>query len=179
MDDQETDQSAPSSAHVEFANLALDRFSDWVRFADAKAGAVMVVLGVALSDLLARAGSLADAWQAKSLLGWIATVAFWLACALAALTLSCVVSALFPRVTPREESLAYFGDVAKYEDAGKYRKALLDLPPDRLVDHIFTQAFDLARIARTKFERLRFAYRFVFIFLALWGIARLALAWGA
>lgn len=83
MAQEPPDGSWPTEAHVKFATEALERFSDWIRFADAKAGVVLVVLGLALSDLLKRAGAFVDAGLAASAWGEVATVAFWVAGGLA------------------------------------------------------------------------------------------------
>lgn len=166
----------PSRVHVEFAKAALDRFSDWVRFADTKAGAVMVVLGIALSDLLTRAGSLTSVGQARSGWAYATLIAFWIAIGAVVATVTCVVKVLFPKVSPSEESLAFFGDVAKHKTASKYREALLSLPEEKLADHLMSQAFDLVSIAQEKFRWTRWAYVSVFAFLVAWALARLALA---
>lgn len=177
MAQEPPDGGWPTDAHVKFATAALDRFSDWIRFADAKAGAVIVVLGLALSDLLKRAGAFADAGHAESAWGEVATVAFWVAGALAVATTVLVILTLFPKATPGEESLAYFGDVAKAGTAAAYRQTLHALTEHQLADHIAAQAWDLSRIAKAKFVRLRYAYALALGFLVAWAVARLAMAW--
>lgn len=97
MAQEPPDGSWPTEAHVKFATEALERFSDWIRFADAKAGVVLVVLGLALSDLLKRAGAFVDAGLAASAWGEVATVAFWVAGGLAVATTVLVIMTLFPR----------------------------------------------------------------------------------
>ena len=179
MGSEPTDRAWPGDAHVKFATEALDRFSDWVRFADAKAGAVMVVLGLGLADVVKRAAAFSRAGHAPSLWGEVATVAFWVSCGLAVATTTAVVKTLFPRVSPGEESLAYFGDVAKADSPAAYRHLLHTLSEDELADHIAAQAWDLSRIARDKFVRIRVAYAFAFGFLVAWVVARLALAWSS
>lgn len=177
MADEPSNGSWPSEAHVKFATEALDRFSDWIRFADAKAGAVVVVLGLALSDLVKRAGAFADAGHGASKWGEVATVAFWVAGGLAVATTLLVIMTLFPKATPGEESLAYFGDVAKADSAAAYRETLHALSENQLADHIAAQAWDLSRIAKTKFVRIRYAYGFALGCLVVWALARVALAW--
>lgn len=177
MAQEPPDGSWPTEAHVKFATEALERFSDWIRFADAKAGVVLVVLGLALSDLLKRAGAFVDAGLAASAWGEVATVAFWVAGGLAVATTVLVIMTLFPKAAPSEESLAYFGDVAKAGSAAAYRQTLHALSEGQLADHIAAQAWDLSRIAKVKFARIRYAYGFALGFLVAWAVARLALAW--
>lgn len=177
MAQKSPDGSWPTEGHVKFVTEALDRFSDWVRFADAKAGAVIVVLGLALSDLLKRAGAFAEAGHGASNWGEVATITFWIAGALAVATTVAVIATLFPKATPGEESLAYFGDVATAESAAAYRQTLHALSANQLGDHIAAQAWDLSRIAKAKFVRIRYAYAFALGFLVAWAVARLALAW--
>jgi hypothetical protein len=177
MAQESTDASWPTEAHVKFATEALHRFSDWVRFADAKAGAVIVVLGLALSDLLKRAGTFSEAGHSASRWGEVATIAFWVGGSLAVATTVAVIATLLPKANPGEESLAYFGDVAKAESAAEYRRTLHALSEDELADHIAAQAWDLARIAKIKFVRIRYAYAFALGFLVVWAVSRVALAW--
>src|SRR5690554_5432834 len=122
MSEEREREGWPTEAHIKFAVDSLDRFSDWARFADAKAGAVIVVLGLALSDLLQRAGPLSAAGLSGSRWGVVATVGFWVACVLATATTISVIAALFPKATPGEESLAYFGDVARAPTATDFRR---------------------------------------------------------
>lgn len=177
MPDDGADEGWPTEAHIKFTTDALDRFSGWIRFADAKAGAVIVVLGLALADLLQRAGSLSEAGNSGSAWGDIAAVAFWIAGGLAALTTAAVVATLFPKAAAGDESLAFFGDVANARSAGEYRQSLHALSENNLADHIAAQTWALSRIAKAKFARIRFAYGFALAFLAAWAVARVAFAW--
>jgi hypothetical protein len=177
MGEEPAEASWPTEAHIRFATEALARFSDWIRFADAKAGAVILVLGLALSDLLNRAGTFSAAGHSASKWGEVATIAFWIGGGLAVATTASVIATLFPKTTPGEESLAYFGDVAKAESAGEYRRILHALSEDQLADHVAAQAWDLSRLAKAKFVRIRYAYAFAFCFLVVWAVGRLTLAW--
>lgn len=167
------------TGHVEFVAKSLDRFSDWIRFADAKAGAVLVVIGVALADLLERAGALTSAANFISRWGIVATIAFWAGAGLAVATTVSVIAALFPSVKPGEASMAYFGHAAKAETATAYRQTVRGLSESQLADLVAAQAWDLARIARAKFARIRLAYFFALGYLVTWAVARLALAWSS
>ncbi|MGH8925553.1 MAG: Pycsar system effector family protein [Acidimicrobiia bacterium] len=173
-----SDQGWPTG-HVDFVATSLDRFSDWIRFADAKAGAVLVVIGVALADLLERAGALTSAATATSRWGAVATIAFWAGGGLAVATTVSVMAALFPSVKPGEASEAHFGHVAEAESPTAYRQTLRGLSESQLADHVAAQAWDLARIATAKFARIRLAYLFALGYLITWAVARLALAWSS
>jgi len=73
----EPDGPPEESAHAEFVRETLENLSAWVRFADAKAGAVLV-LGLLLADALANAGDLHRAYSNGNGLGVAATVLLWI-----------------------------------------------------------------------------------------------------
>src|SRR5215217_473352 len=99
-------------AQKQFLNDTLTRFQQWIQFADAKAAAVLVILGLGITSLISKAGPLSAAYRLPYKWGDLSTVLFWAACAVAALTVGCVSITLFPRVKPGEPSLAYFGHVS-------------------------------------------------------------------
>jgi hypothetical protein len=157
--------------HTQFLSEALTRFQQWIQFADAKAGAVLVILGLGVASLIDKAGNLSDAYRLPSQWGDLATLLFWAACAAAAATVVCVSIALFPRVKPGEPSLAYFGHVATMSSK-KFETEIGKLGQDELNHHLALQAWELARVAYTKYRWLKPSYWLVVLFLVLYVMAR-------
>jgi len=175
-EDTEGNESWPI-AHVEFASQSLDRASRWVQFADAKVGAMLVILGIAFGDLASHArllykapDSVAAPW------GEFAAASLFVALATAALTVWFCARALTPKLIPGEESIAYFGDVAQAKSAEEFRTQLRGLSDQQLTDHLAAQVWDVSRIAKWKFARVRLAFFFVLLFLAAWALGRVILA---
>jgi hypothetical protein len=175
-DDDGTPDPQDSERSVEALERTVDRFGGWVQFADAKAGAVLVLLGLGLADLLDHAGRLAHAHVLRSDWGDAATALFWIALALAAVVVAEASRALFPRVKAKTHSVYFFGSVANYPSGSAFATAVTDLPPAAVAEQMAEQAWELARIATRKFERLRMAYWFALAFLAAWALARCAMA---
>lgn len=73
----------------------VDRFGGWVQYGDTKAGAVLVVFGLGLADLLGVAHDLINAHRLQSDWGWVATGAFWGTLAAAALAVAFLGAAVF------------------------------------------------------------------------------------
>jgi hypothetical protein len=157
----------------EFFRLTLAAAGDWTRFADPKVFGVFVFLGLGMSDLVDHAGALvaADA-------PWTATAAFFVACALAVLTVACASVALFPRVKREggaERSLFFFGDIAALSPDAFEREVRARSGAD-LERELARQAWELARIASLKTQWARRSYGAAVAFLCFWAIARIALS---
>jgi hypothetical protein len=161
---------------IEALERTIERFTGWVQFGDAKAAGVLVLLGLALTDLLGHAGSLAHAHRAASVWGDVAMISLCAALALAVLVVFQTSRALFPRVRPSRDSVFFFGSVAKLDDGKTYARDFAGLTRQRIIDDLAEQAWELATIASRKFDRVRHAYWLVLAFLAAWATARVALA---
>jgi predicted permease len=154
----------------------VDRFAEWVRFGDAKAGGVLVILGLGLADLLDHAARLTAAHDLHSKWGDLATVLFWTALILAGIAVVTVSRALFPRVKATTDSEFFFGTVANYGSGGAYRDAVARLTPEQIEGQLAEQAWELARIADRKYRHTREAYFIALLFLLAWAIARSTLS---
>lgn len=162
----------------EFAADAQHRFQQWIQFADAKAAAVLVLIGLGTADLIKNAKRLSEAFEStSSAWGDIATASFWLACTLVAVAVVLVSLSLFPRVKPARKSLAYFGDVASFGSSGAFSTALSKRSAKELQDETNSQVWQLARIASVKFRLLKWSYRFALGFLVALVVGRVCLAW--
>jgi hypothetical protein len=164
-----------SEIHRQFLTEALTRFQGWIQFADAKAGAVLVILGLGIASLVGKAGPLSAAYTLPYQWGDLATLLFWASCAAAATTVACVSIALFPRVEPGEPSLAYFGHVS-HMTAKKFEAEVSKRGQEELNHQLALQVWELARVAKTKFKWLKISYSLVVIFLVLYFTARLVYA---
>jgi hypothetical protein len=171
-----TDAPEPPEASIARLERTVDRFSEWARFGDAKAAGVIVLLGLGLADLLDHAARLVHAHRLPSRAGDIATVALVAALILAVLVVIQVSRALFPRVRATTNSAFFFGSVAEYGSGTEYLTAFLGLTRAQAAEQLSEQVWEIARIASHKFGRTRSAYWFVLAFLAVWAIARTALA---
>jgi Family of unknown function (DUF5706) len=177
-DERSTDEEP---ARLDFVQRALASGADWARFADPKLLGVFVFLGLGVTDLVQYAQRLWDAHDRHSAAGWLATVSFLAAAALAVLTVTCATFGLFPRVTPagRRRSLFFFGGIATFGSAREYGEAVRACSRGDLETELLDQAWEIARVARHKLEWARKAYLAVVAFLAAWAVARIALSFAS
>jgi hypothetical protein len=166
------------SAHADFLQRALAAAGEWTRFTDPKVIAVLVFLGLGVTDLIDHASALVDAHDSGDFGGWLATLAFYTACALAVLTVVFASFALFPRPNPEERtpSLYYFGGIATFATAQAYERAVRAKSARELEGEVARQAWEVSRIAGRKVQLARYAYIAVIAFLAAWVGGRMALA---
>lgn len=155
----------------QFLSDSLSRVSEWVRFADAKAGGVLAILALLLADALDKAGTLWRAYNLDHLLGDVSTIAFWLALGAAVCTVALVSRALFPRIKSTTSSKAFFGDVARHENYEEYSAAVAEANAQ---EEIAKQVWEVSRIAAAKFTTLRYAYATAVTFLVLYVISRMS-----
>jgi hypothetical protein len=171
-------QLGAASPHADFLERALVAAGEWTRFTDPKVIAVFVFLGLGVTDLIDHATALVDAHDRGNFGGWLATVAFYVGCALAVLTVALASLALFPRPKPEESapSLYYFGGIATFATARVYERAVRAKTARELEGEIARQAWEVSRIARRKVQLARCAYVAVIAFLTMWAGGRIALA---
>lgn len=162
---------------LDFLEDAQRRFQSWIQLADAKAGAVLVILGLMATNLISKSDRLSRAVDAPSGWGTVATWAFWLACVAAAVSVVLVSLALFPRTKAKTKSLAFFANVATYKTAADYLDAVKKKDVAGLRKETANQVWELARVASWKFAFLKRAYFATLIFLVLAAAARVALRW--
>jgi len=157
---------APDPA-IEYLTDLLEDTREELGRADAKAALLLAAAGVAVGALLA--GLLNGRWVPFALdnrIEWL----WWLGVAATAAGIYSVAAAVYPRIQrstdSNPETLAYYGDVAAYEDIGSFRKALEQEPPDarkRLMD----QTYVVSKIAQKKYVLIRRGMRcFAFAILA-------------
>jgi hypothetical protein len=170
-----TDHTEPADAAIEALERSVDRFGGWVQFGDAKAGGVLVLLGLGLADLVDHAARLLHAHKLRSEWGVVASALFWIALALAVIVVVEASRALFPRVKAKTHSVFFFGSVAEYESGAAYAAVATGLSPAQVAEQMAEQAWELSRIASQKFSRVRSAYGFVLAFLVAWALSRLVL----
>lgn len=153
-----------------FVHQTLSDVSAWVRFGDAKAGAVLVLLGLLLADALSNARALHSAYKMEHAFGTVTTILFWCAMVAVAIAVVLVSLALFPRVTASTTSLAFFRDIEQLGSFDEYRRRLFHA---RSVDEQAKQVWELSVIAETKYRLLRWAYLAAVTFLITYVVARL------
>lgn len=160
-----------------FLEDAQRRFQSWIQLADAKAGAVLVLIGLMATNLISKSDRLSRAVDSPSGWGTVSTTCFWLACLTGAVSVVLVSLALFPRTRASTKSLGFFADVAAYETATDYLRALKQKDSAGLRVETANQVWELSRVARWKFTFLKRSYIAAIVFLVLVAAARIALRW--
>lgn len=141
----------------EFTVSTRDYISDYIKFADAKAGAVMTitvalgaVAGFAANEFFAAVRAASDVWFAA------ATIIAAVGAACAAMTVWFCIEALAPNTTAAQNSLASFPDIAKM-DAVAYKSAVVALDSAAAAAEFASLNTTLAAIASLKFGNVRTA----------------------
>jgi hypothetical protein len=154
---------------------SLDRFGGWVQFEDAKGSLVLVLLGLGLVDLLGVASRAIHAHKLKSGWGDIASGAFWVAIAGAAIAVALVILAIKPRAKASRGSIFFFGTVDTYDSAESYQREVQRLTQEERTAEMASQTWQLAKVTAMKVRLLGWSYWAVTLFLAAWAISRLTL----
>lgn len=152
-----------------------------MKYADTKASAVLVLLGVGLLDLVTTSGRFVDA-ATRGVSGAVAIAFFSIGLALAMLTLAAAVTVLTPNFSlkPRRpsssvDSLYYFEVVAR-KSPEAYQSEVAALDEEGLTRELGLEAWDLARVAERKFRRNTITFAFMGLFALAWVVARLCLS---
>jgi hypothetical protein len=164
------------SPQLDFLYRASETFERAVQFADAKAGGVVLILGIGILDLFRHIRDFLDARDASAGWGWLSTIACLVAIAAALATVLQVGRALFPRRRAGLGSLFFFGVAASYPSPKAYGEKVWLSRERELFDAMATQAWNLAGIASQKYRHLRLAYTAALVFATFWAIARLGLS---
>jgi hypothetical protein len=122
--------------------------SEWIRVADAKAGATLAVGGAVLALAAARLRGLPTSSGA-------ALAALFVAILLAAASVLLAIWTVMPRARRlRVSSISHYGTIAAFSSAADYRVAALATftVPDKLADALAGHIWTLSRIAMTKYR---------------------------
>ena len=121
-----------AQAEAEYFQDAIDRFGAWLQFGDAKLGAVLVLLGFGLSDLLTSSNTLIHAHSSACGWGTVATIAYWAAIVAAAIAVVFYGWTIYPALRAENPSVYFFGYVAKqFTTAEDYQKHIHALTPEK------------------------------------------------
>jgi hypothetical protein len=132
---------------------ALHGVQEWVRFADAKAGATLAADGVLIAMF---AGPVRDHGKASAL----ATGMLVAALALAGLSALSALAAVYPRIPMvKPKSLLYFDHVSRYQLDADYHAAAIRVfkDPELLARTITDQIWAFSRQARRKYTHVVWA----------------------
>ena len=176
--------SAPPSgmAQQAFLDKAYTAASEWARFADPKVLGVFVFLGLGAANLVSRAAQL---WSAgdEGTWGFVAAAAFLGGCVAAGITVLFATFVLFPKLQPggkkppeRQESLFYFGDVARFHNAKAYAAEVREQSADALLDDLAGQVWAVSEVAANKHYWAQRSYLTAVVFLGCRALARVALS---
>lgn len=133
----------------------LDGVAEWIRFADAKAGAVLTVDGVLLALFQARLRSVPRP-------GVIATGSLWFATAVAALSGLFAIWTVIPRVVRlRPVSVMHYGHIASFGTAAEYLAAVQVVfsEPERLETAMVEYIWTLSQAAARKYMFVSWSIR--------------------
>lgn len=161
---------------LDFMYRASETFERAVQFADAKAGGVVLILGIGILDLFRHVRDFLDARNVSAGWGWLSTIACLLAIIAGLATVMQVGRALFPRARPGLGSLFFFGVVASYPSPKEYGEKVWFSRERELFNTMAIQAWNLAGIAGEKYHHLRLAYAAALAFASFWALARLGLS---
>lgn len=139
---------------IEFASRIREYSTDYIKFADAKAGAILAI-GLAVSGLL---GSLAEKittilTDARPAIVLLAAVVAILVVASTAMQVHNIIVALSPRTKAAAKSLASFPDIAA--DKEWYLAQSQTLTADAIASHFEQHVAHLSSIAFDKFAHIR------------------------
>lgn len=135
----------------------LQAVSDWVKFADAKAGATLAVDGVILALL---AGHLRGFPRPE----FSTIVALFCAIALAAFSGLLAVWAVMPRLRRLgADSMMHYGTIANFEDVDTYCAAAIATltNPDKFAKTITSHIWTISRVAAHKYHLIIWSIRFL------------------
>jgi hypothetical protein len=168
------------SPQLDFLYRAENNFMYWVQFADAKAGGVILVLSIGALDVFRNTRNFVNARDlGHPVWGWLSLFSFAVAVLAMGLTVAGVGRTLFPKNVPSRPSDFFFGVVARYPSSEEYDRAVTQKLERDLIDAVALQAWNLARIAQTKYAHLRLAYLGAFFFLVAWAVARTSLSFAS
>lgn len=153
----------------------LDSISEWIRFADAKAGATLAAQGLLASLLIPSLIGNKRIIFASPVLLILVGVCFAFAIASFLLCMRCIT----PRTkVKKSESVIFFSDIASsYPSPQTYRNALerLDKNESAVGEQLANQVWENSTIAVNKFQNSTWALR-CFLF-ELLGIITISLLW--
>lgn len=178
-DDPSRLQETPD--RTDYFDRVLGAAGEWARYSDPKALAVLVFLGLGLTDLLSKSSKLQAAHEIGGFWAHTATIAFWLGLLLVVITVAAVSAAVFPRLgrdpfqsRKQAKSLFFFRGVAEYKSGSEYEAAVRSRTSQQLESEIAHQAYEVSKVASTKHKWTQRAYVAVLFFLTSWAISRLA-----
>jgi len=140
--------------HAEFGENTRQYVAEFVRFADAKAGALLTFSSVVSATLGALcAPSLARFREAHSGWSWVALAAALPFVVSTVMTVMRSVESLSPRTPAADESLASFPDIAAMESA-EFLSRSRALPASSIADQYTMINWQLSRVAAAKYAAL-------------------------
>jgi hypothetical protein len=165
------------SPQLDFLQRVEYQFAQWIVFADAKAGGVILILSIGALDVFHKAHDYIDAHNLRHpAWGWTALLAFAGSVVAMAITVAGVGRTLFPKIRESRPSDNFFGVVARYQNEQVFATKIRNMRETDLLESLATQCWNLARINDDKYRNLRRAYIGAFFFLVSWGVARFALS---
>ena len=144
-----------SEEHSEFAYFLHLYIRDFIKFADQKAAFILAVTSTILT-FLARQGaqrSLLAPIAHRSLTEWFATVS----CLLVGISALLALLVVLPRLRGKPSGIVYWGALLQRGGASAYKHSLRPLDSHLLIGEILEHCYELAEIADSKYELLKWS----------------------
>jgi energy-converting hydrogenase Eha subunit A len=125
--------------------------NDYIRLGDAKAGALFAVFGVLVGILVTQ---WADSGDHES---WWRVALFMSSMLLALIIMLCSLDVVRPRRRASRPGIIFWEDIVALK-AADYARKISEASPEALVEEAALHTYDIARIAKIKFSRLRLAF---------------------
>ena len=157
---------------TDFFYRSVERFADWVKFQDAKAGGVAAFVTIVSADLMNHIKEVHQPNQGITLSAMLLALAF----VAAAITAWRVAVVWWPIRKAEHKSFYFWRDVADmtYDE---YQHTVEDAGTIGVDAAISRQAWQLAKIVAMKTRRVQFALGAATALAILWLVARASLAW--
>ena len=140
-------------AQMDFPKFSAGQIADLIKQADAKAVSTLYVLGISTAALLARINTVRASGGATPMWG----AAFAVAVLLILVALKSVITVIYPRGgKPEKGDMTYFESIVANKKE-TYVKNGLTLTDDDIAKALDSNAYNLAKVAHSKYHALRVA----------------------
>ncbi len=148
---------------IDAAEKNLQRLIDWTERCDNKA-AILLGVAISMTGVTLAAASQLEHWTKAlylltpaALLPLVASLVF-------------VYLVIWPRTKPPNDSLVFFGSIAKH-DYHEYLGLFKEQNQAMYLDDLLMQCHVNAQVVTNKFARLKWAYRLLLMAVIPWGVA--------
>ena len=156
-------QTMNQTERLALLDRALSLNLAWIGAADAKV-APLLAIATAMLGVLAALAPKSSGWLT------IPAIIAAIASGLLIVSLGCLVTAVFPRLTGPKGSVIFFGGIASF-DQNKYLARVQSITADDLLEDSASQVHRNAQIAQSKFVCVKWAFILLFVAIPFWLVA--------